>query len=111
MPGWQFTTAITPSTMLSANNPRELLGHFMTNTPSRRNPDWSLPWVLALVQVGQLLGIEQFLNLLFGQDVLLTDDLDDALAALVGLVGELGRLLVAHHGIEGRDDADRGLHV
>src|SRR5262245_13167148 len=112
MPGWQFTTVMMPSTMLSASNHRELLGQFMTDAPSSVTPDRvSLSWVLALVQVGQLHGIEQLLDLLFGQDVLFPNDLDNALAALVGLVGKLGRLLVAHHGIEGRHDADRGLHV
>ena len=46
-----------------------------------------------------------------GENVLLADDLEDALAALVGLVRQLGGLLVAQDRIERGDDADRRLHV
>src|SRR6185436_12690693 len=67
--------------------------------------------VLRGIQVGQLDRVEQVLDLRFRQDLLLPDDLEDALAALVSFVRELGRLLVADDRVQGRDDADRGLHV
>src|SRR5262245_54274639 len=67
--------------------------------------------VLAPVEVRQLDRVEQIGDLLLVQDLLLADDLDDPLSALVGLRRQLGRLLVAEHGVEGGHDPDRGLHV
>src|SRR5436190_2983680 len=67
--------------------------------------------VFAGVEIGELRRIEQILDLSLGEDVLLANDLENALAALVGLVGELGRLVVADDRVERGDDADRGFHV
>src|SRR5262245_3771660 len=55
----------------------------------------SLLLVLAGIEVRQLDRVEQVLDLVLGQDLLLPDDLEDALAALVGLVRQLGRLVIA----------------
>src|SRR5262245_47927581 len=65
----------------------------------------------ASVEVGELHGIEQVLNLRFREHLLLADDLEDALAARVGFARELRSLLVADDGIERRHDADGRLHV
>ena len=76
------------------------------------NSDGYFLLVLAsLIEIRQLHRVEQVLDLRLGQDLLLADDLEDPLAALVGLVGQLGRLLVAEHRIERGHDADRRLHV
>src|SRR3954463_4549704 len=65
----------------------------------------------AAVEIGQLDRIEQIGDLLLGEDLLFADDLQDPLAALVGLGGELGGLVVADDRIERRHDADGGLRV
>src|SRR5262249_11508960 len=78
--------------------------------PPRSAPE-SLLLVQRRIEIGQLDRIEQVLDLILGQDLLLPDDLENALAALVGLVCQLGGLVVTDHRIERGDDAHRGLEV
>src|SRR5690242_12849654 len=108
---WQFASSRTPS--VNHNNPLFALiatAPVSWVTPARGSCR-RLVLVLALVQVRELDWVQQVLDLVLGQDLLLADHLEDALAALVGLGRQLGRLLVADHGIERGHDADRGLHV
>src|SRR6476659_4656254 len=63
--------------------------------------------VLALVEVRELHRIEQVCDLLFGQHMLVTDDLENPLAARIGLVRQLGGLVISDHRVQCRDDADR----
>src|SRR5688572_15886627 len=59
------------------------------------------------VEVRERLGIEDLADLLFAEELPLAHDLEDPAVRLVGLACELARALVADHGIECRDDADR----
>src|SRR5215510_7691222 len=91
---WQFASIKTPR---ASHN--RLLRDLMTATPVSR-VDGRLVLVLALVQVRQLDRVQEVLDLLLGERLLLADDLEDALAALVRLVRELGRLVVAEHRVQ-----------
>src|SRR5262245_1008923 len=87
-------TAITAATTTTIAT----LMNFMTLSSRDLGPERTGPWpssgplslVLALVQVGQLDRVEQIFDLILGQDVLLADDLEDPLTALVGLGRQLG---------------------
>src|SRR5215831_18829476 len=105
-PVWQFASSSTPS--VSHNSP---LFALIAATPISRCAASHSKLVLALVEIRQLDRIEKILDLVFGEHLLLADDLEDALAALVRLSGQLARLLVADHRVQGGDDPDRGLHV
>src|SRR5262245_52912824 len=67
--------------------------------------------VLGYVQIREFHGVEQFIDLLVREQLLLPDDLDDALPTRVGLLRQLGRLLVSENRIERGHDADGGRHV
>src|SRR6186713_2766668 len=67
--------------------------------------------VLRLVELRELHRVEQLSDLLFRENLPFADDLENALAAPIGLAGELGRLLVSEHRIERGDDTDGGFHV
>src|SRR5689334_10539182 len=55
--------------------------------------------------------VEDLFELLFREDALLADKLDDPLAGLHGLRGELGGAMVADDRVQGRDRADAVLYV
>src|SRR6187549_3188460 len=56
--------------------------------------------ILALVEIGQLLRVEQRGDLFLRQELPLAHDLEQSFAALVRVRGQLRRLLVPEHGIE-----------
>src|SRR5215471_20860838 len=94
-PVWQFASSSTPN--VSHNSP---LFALIAATPVSGCLGPVSVLVLALVQIRQLDRVEEVFDLVLGQDLLLADHLEDALAALVGLGGELGRLLVADHRVQ-----------
>src|SRR4029453_8850220 len=72
-----------------------------------RLPSGSLPEL----RVYEVLEREDLVPLLLGEELaLLHDDLVQALAGQVALVGDLGALLVAERGLEHRHDAQRIEH-
>src|SRR5262245_59572580 len=56
--------------------------------------------ILALIKSGQLHRIEQVLDLIFRENFLLTNYLQNPLPALVGFAGQLSRFFVTEHRVE-----------
>src|SRR4026208_2619876 len=76
------------------------------------NSGWStLAGIFAFVELCQLDRVEQILDLCLGKNLLFANDLEKTFAALVGLIRELGRLVVAEYGIESRHDPDCRFHM
>src|SRR5436190_2479564 len=93
-----ISTAIRMS--FTSVSPRASMPRLESAADEGRSPrSLLLGRVFRLVEVRELHRVEEILDLSLGQHLVLPDDLEDALAALVRLVRELGGLLVPDDGV------------